>query len=234
MREPATYEGGLSIALVPLVSHFGRRENLTREGDPMSEPKEIPTVTAAAPAAADAAGPVLLSDYLHTHPQQVGPYRIVALLGEGGMGSVYRAEQRSPIKRVVAIKVIKSGYDTKEVIARFESERQALARMDHPHIARVLEAGATVDTVRPYFVMEYVPGVPLPRFCDENKLSLPERLELFRRAKMITAAYAPYKNTVHRISTDMLHPWVLGFRRPLFWQEWWHMVDIDPGRPAAK
>jgi tetratricopeptide (TPR) repeat protein len=111
-------------------------------------------------------------------PKQIGPYHILGRINEGGMGSVYRAEQRRPIQRTVAIKVIKLGFDTKEVIARFDSERQALARMDHPHVARVLDAGAT-ETGRPYFVMEYVPGVPITRFCDENKLSIDDRLKLF-------------------------------------------------------
>jgi serine/threonine protein kinase len=84
----------------------------------------------------------------------IGPYRILELLGDGGMGSVYKAEQRSPVKRFVALKVIKPGFDTREVIARFDTERQALARMDHPNIAKVLDGGST-DTGRPYFVMEY-------------------------------------------------------------------------------
>src|SRR5262249_42689115 len=96
----------------------------------------------------------------HEHPQQIGPYRIIELVSEGGMGSVYRAEQREPVRRIVALKLIKLGMDTREVIGRFESERQALAMMDHPHIARVIDAGAT-DAGRPYFVMEYVPGEPI-------------------------------------------------------------------------
>jgi serine/threonine protein kinase/Tfp pilus assembly protein PilF len=111
-------------------------------------------------------------------PKQIGPYHVLGRINEGGMGSVYRAEQRRPIQRTVAIKVIKLGFDTKEVIARFDSERQALARMDHPNVAKVLDAGAT-DTGRPYFVMEYVPGVPITKFCDENKLSIDDRLDLF-------------------------------------------------------
>src|SRR5437868_8868410 len=86
----------------------------------------------------------------HHHPTQIGPYFMQELIGEGGMGSVYKAEQREPMRRTVAIKVIKLGMDTREVIARFESERQALALMNHPNVARVLDAGAT-DTGRPYF-----------------------------------------------------------------------------------
>jgi serine/threonine protein kinase len=91
---------------------------------------------------------------------QFGPYRVVRQLGEGGMGTVYLAEQQEPIRRLVALKVIKLGMGTREVIARFDSERQALALMDHPHIARVFDAGAS-DMGRPYFVMEYVDGIPI-------------------------------------------------------------------------
>src|SRR5438046_1866876 len=110
------------------------------------------------------------------HPTQIGPYFIQELVGEGGMGSVYKAEQRTPIHRIVAIKITKLGMDTREVIARFESERQALALMDHPHVARVLDAGAS-ETGRPYFVMEFVPGEPITRFADEHQLTVRQRLE---------------------------------------------------------
>ncbi len=99
--------------------------------------------------------------------RDVGPYRILELVGEGGMGSVYLAEQRQPIRRRVALKLIKLGMDTKDVIARFESERQALALMDHPNIAKVFDAGAT-ELGRPYFVMEYVPGIPITDYCDKH------------------------------------------------------------------
>src|SRR5437762_4495644 len=115
------------------------------------------------------------------HPTRIGPYEILELIGEGGMGSVYKAEQRDPIQRIVAIKVIKLGMDTREVITRFESERQALALMNHPNVARVLEAGAT-DTGRPYFVMEYVAGEPITTFADQQKLTVRQRLELFTQA----------------------------------------------------
>src|SRR5688572_32632758 len=96
--------------------------------------------------------------------ERIGPYHIEELLGEGGMGSVYKAQQREPIRRTVAIKVIKLGMDTREVIARFESERQALALMDHPNVARVIDDGAT-ETGRPYFVMEFVAGEPITSFA---------------------------------------------------------------------
>ncbi|MCZ6793101.1 MAG: bifunctional serine/threonine-protein kinase/formylglycine-generating enzyme family protein [Planctomycetota bacterium] len=110
-------------------------------------------------------------------PAQIGPYKILEKLGEGGMGVVYLAEQKEPIRRRVALKVIKAGMDTKEVVARFEAEKQALAMMDHPGIARVYDAGATEDG-RPYFAMEHVSGLPLTEFCNRRKLSITERLKL--------------------------------------------------------
>jgi len=113
-------------------------------------------------------------------PKQIGSYHVKALLGEGGVGSVYLAEQPPPISRKVAIKLIKLGMDTREVLARFELERQALAMMSHPSIAKVLDAGET-GTGRPYFVMEYVEGLPLTEYCDRNRLGIRDRLELFCR-----------------------------------------------------
>ena len=109
---------------------------------------------------------------------QIGRYKLLQKLGEGGFGVVYMAEQKEPVKRRVAIKIIKMGMDTQQVVARFEAERQALAMMDHPNIAKVLDAGAT-DTGRPYFVMELVKGVPITKYCDDNSLTTQERLELF-------------------------------------------------------
>ena len=105
-------------------------------------------------------------------------YKLLQEIGEGGCGVVYMAEQEEPVRRRVALKVIKLGMDTKQVVARFEAERQALALMDHPNIAKVLDAGAT-ETGRPYFVMELVRGVPLTEYCDKNGLSTRQRLELF-------------------------------------------------------
>jgi hypothetical protein len=108
----------------------------------------------------------------------IGKYKLLEQIGEGGFGVVFMAEQERPVTRRVALKVIKPGMDTRQVIARFEAERQALALMDHPNIAKVLEAGAT-ESGRPYFVMELVRGIPITEFCDENCLSVQERLELF-------------------------------------------------------
>ena len=109
--------------------------------------------------------------------QTIGHYRILEKIGEGGMGEVYRAEQTEPMRRTVALKVIKLGMDSKEVVARFESERQALALMDHPCIAKVFDAGLT-DTGRPYFVMEFVKGIPITEYCNSHRLNNDERLEL--------------------------------------------------------
>jgi eukaryotic-like serine/threonine-protein kinase len=107
----------------------------------------------------------------------IGPYKLLEPIGEGGMSTVFMAEQTRPVKRLVALKLIKTGMDSRQVLARFEVERQALALMDHPNIAKVFEAGAT-DSGRPYFVMELVKGIPITQFCDERRLSPRERLEL--------------------------------------------------------
>ena len=126
----------------------------------------------------------------------IGPYELLQKIGEGGCGVVYLAEQQSPIRRRVALKVIKLGMDSKRVIARFEAERQALAMMDHPHIARVLDAGAT-QSGRPYFVMEFVRGVKLTKYCDEQCLDLRQRLALFIQV-CNAIQHAHQKGIVHR------------------------------------
>ena len=110
----------------------------------------------------------------------VGRYKLLEKLGEGGMGVVYMAEQSHPVRRRVALKIIKPGLDTAQVIARFEAERQALALMDHPSIAKVFDAGAT-DAGRPYFVMELVQGVPITEYCDQHYLAPRHRLDLFEQ-----------------------------------------------------
>jgi non-specific serine/threonine protein kinase/serine/threonine-protein kinase len=131
------------------------------------------------------------------HPHSIGRYTILECIGEGGMGAVYRAQQHSPIERTVAVKLIKLGLDTPQVVRRFESERQALAWMDHPNIAKVLDAGADPVTGRPYFVMDYVGGVPITRYCDEQRLSNAQRLELFLQV-CDAVAHAHQKMVVHR------------------------------------
>ena len=127
---------------------------------------------------------------------QVGRYKLLQKIGEGGFGVVYMAEQAKPVRRKVALKIIKAGMDTKEVIARFEAERQALALMEHPNIARVLDGGST-ESGRPYFVMELVKGVPLTQFCDENQLETVERLRLFQ-VVCKAIQHAHHKGIIHR------------------------------------
>jgi serine/threonine protein kinase len=126
----------------------------------------------------------------------IGPYKILQEIGEGGFGFVYMAQQSVPIKRRVAIKIVKPGMDTRAVIGRFEAERQALAMMDHPNIAKVLDAGAT-PSGRPYFVMELVKGVPITEYCDTNSLTTEERLNLFI-AVCQAVLHAHQKGIIHR------------------------------------
>ncbi len=141
-----------------LKAHFG-------DGSLLGRPAAIPDATIDQPNS-------------ETPGAQIGPYKLLQEIGEGGMGVVFMAEQHAPVKRRVALKLIKPGMDTRQVIARFEAERQALAMMDHPNIAKVLDCGTT-ETGRPYFVMELVKGVPITRYCDENHLNPRERLALF-------------------------------------------------------
>jgi WD40 repeat protein/serine/threonine protein kinase len=155
-----------------------------RAGDFLESPAPAPDLTAELAGPAEAVGTV------------IGPYRLMELLGEGGMGVVYVAEQREPVRRKVALKVIKPGMDSRQVVARFEAERQALAMMDHPNIAKVLDAGTT-DGGRPYFVMELVRGLPITEYCDREGLPIRERLELF---VLVCRAvqHAHQKGVIHR------------------------------------
>src|SRR3954470_18120537 len=142
------------------------------------------TLEVASPAASERSG------------TQIGPYKLIEPIGEGGMGTVWMAQQAAPVKRLVAVKLIKAGMDSRLVIARFEAERQALALMDHPNIARVLDAGATPEG-RPYFVMELVKGLSITRYCDERRLSVRERLELFVPVCQ-AVQHAHQKGIIHR------------------------------------
>ena len=135
-----------------------------------------------------ASGPIAEDDF--------GRYRILRPLGEGGMGTVYLAEQHEPIHRTVALKVIKLGMDTSQVLARFANERQALAVMDHPNIARILDAGATAKG-RPYFVMEYIEGVPITNYCDRQRMPVGQRLRLFLSVCR-AVHHAHQKGVIHR------------------------------------
>jgi eukaryotic-like serine/threonine-protein kinase len=146
---------------------------------------------------------------------QIGPYKLLQVIGEGGMGTVYMAEQIEPVQRQVALKVIKAGMDSQQVIARFEAERQALAMMDHVNIARVLDVGTT-QSGRPYFVMELVHGVPITKYCDDNHLTPRQRLELFVPVCQ-AIQHAHQKGIIHR---DIKPSNV--------------MVTLYDGRPVAK
>ena len=149
---------------------------------------EAPTVAGPAAAAGEPAG--------QGPGASIGPYTLLKVIGEGGFGSVYLAAQEQPVRRQVALKIIKLGMDTKEVIARFDAERQALAMMDHPNIARVLDAGATA-TGRPYFVMDLVKGEPIAYYCDAHNLGIRERLELFAQV-CAAVQHAHTKGIIHR------------------------------------
>ena len=147
------------------------------------------------------AGTIRIAPLPETSPSEkpgdrIGHYKLLQQIGEGGMGTVWMAEQAEPVRRKVALKVVKLGMDTKQVVARFEAERQALALMDHPNIAKVLDAGAA-DTGRPYFVMELVRGIKITDYCDQNNLSTEERLKLF--IKICQAIqHAHQKGIIHR------------------------------------
>lgn len=138
----------------------------------------------------------LATDSVPPRLHQIGPYKLLQRLGAGGMGEVWVAEQSEPVRRRVALKLIKGGVGSKEIIARFEAERQALALMNHPNIARILDAGTTPDG-QPYFVMELVAGKPLTQYCDENKLSIDQRLKLFIDV-CAGVQHAHQKGIIHR------------------------------------
>jgi serine/threonine protein kinase len=150
----------------------------------LAEPAAAVVATAGPPSSVEAVG------------DAVGEYKLLQQIGEGGFGVVFLAEQERPVKRRVALKVIKPGMDTRQVIARFEAERQALAMMDHPNIAKVHDAGAT-ENGRPYFVMELVQGVPITEYCDQCKLTTRERLELFITVCQ-AVQHAHQKGVIHR------------------------------------
>jgi WD40 repeat protein/serine/threonine protein kinase len=154
------------------------------------DPASLPSPQTEAPGHAEGVG---------TH---IGPYKLLQLLGEGGMGAVYMAEQEEPVKRRVAVKIIKAGMDSQRIIARFEQERQALALMDHPNIAKVLDAGQTPPahgggSQRPYFVMELVKGIPITKYCDQEHLTPKERLDLFIPV-CHAVQHAHQKGIIHR------------------------------------
>ena len=196
MTESSRRPKELFLAALELPAADERRAFLERECGPDIELRRQVEVLLEACAVSDsflekpalALGPTddaVIANSHQAHEQateapgtRIGPYKLLEKIGEGGMGVVYMAEQQEPVRRLVALKIIKPGLDGSQMLARFEAESQALALMDHPNIARVLDAGATADG-RPYFVMELVKGVPITTFCDANKLSPRQRLELF-------------------------------------------------------
>ncbi len=160
-------------------------------GTSAAEPRqgqEVPTATCPRPGVSE-----LLNEDIDS---VVGPYKLLQELGEGGMGAVYMAEQTYPVQRKVAVKLIRAGMDSRQILARFEAERQALALMDHPNIARVFDAGTT-ERGRPYFVMELVKGVPITKYCDAHRLSCRERLKLFVGV-CHAVQHAHQKGIIHR------------------------------------
>ena len=187
---------------------------LLRENERAINPIDRPLVAACLPTVG------LESDHDNTAPRfapgtMVGPYKLMEQIGEGGFGLVFVAEQQSPVRRRVAMKIIKPGMESREVIARFEAERQAIALMDHPNIARVFDASVT-DSAQPYFVMELVRGIPLTEFCDSHQLDITERLELFVTISH-AVQHAHQKGIIHR---DLKPSNVL--------------VTLQDGRPLAK
>ena len=181
----AAVEHALALAEAP-ESH----EALTSTG---ASARPVPLPEQETVASSAAAGSEVLSE----RPGSIiGPYKLIQILGQGGFGTVFLAEQEKPIRREVALKIIKLGMDTHEVIARFEAERQALAMMDHPSIARVFDAGAT-SSGRPYFVMELVRGVPITNYCDDHDLGVRDRLQLFNQV-CAAVQHAHQKGIIHR------------------------------------
>jgi serine/threonine protein kinase len=184
---PADRTAFLEAACAGDSNRLRRVRELLAAHDRGSGPLDAPAVeglTTDQPSVADGPGTM------------IGPYKVREVIGEGGMGTVYLAQQQEPVKRLVALKVIKPGMDTRQVIARFEAERQALALMDHPNIAKVFDGGTT-EQGRPYFAMELVRGVPITRYCDENHLSPADRLGLFIQVCQ-AVQHAHQKGIIHR------------------------------------
>jgi serine/threonine protein kinase len=180
LRSVQDYQSDFSGYEAIISREYARLQGETVESDSLDEASLSPFAAAT------------LSDSL----PEIPGFRIHELLGERGMGMVYHAEQFEPLERRVALKVIKLGMNSREIVARFESERQAFARMEHPSIARVYDAGETTEG-RPYFVMEHVPGIPITNFCDDRRLSIEQRLELFNKV-CDAVQHAHHRGIIHR------------------------------------
>jgi non-specific serine/threonine protein kinase/serine/threonine-protein kinase len=191
-REQEIFHACLDLAPEQRDSYLQR----TCDGDADIRSRVERLLAAHALADAAAPGPNLYASIPEEMAGRIGPYRLIQVLGEGGMGIVYEAEQLEPVRRHVALKIVRFGMDTRQVVARFMTERQALAAMDHPYVAKVFDAGQT-EAGRPYFVMELVDGIPLLDYCDTNRLSIRERIELF---VLICQAvqHAHQKGVIHR------------------------------------
>jgi eukaryotic-like serine/threonine-protein kinase len=161
-----------------LAAHNDPNSFLDRPAVGPADSPQLDVTSDSPNSAADVAANATISPAGTPGATVAGRYRLLELIGEGGMGTVWMAEQREPVKRLVALKLIKPGMASKTVLARFDAERQALALMDHPNIAKVLDGGTTAEG-HPYFVMELVRGIPLTRYCDEHRLAIPKRLNLF-------------------------------------------------------
>ena len=180
-----------------LDNSCGEDSELRKEVEALLDAADTPTDILEQPVFEAAQSVVAESNRDAIHPGAIiGHYEIVSLLATGGMGEVWLADQKQPVRRRIALKLIKAGMDTREVVARFESERQALALMDHPAIAKVFDAGSTPEG-RPYFAMEYVPGIPITAYCDKHKLTVRQRMELFILA-CEGVQHAHQKAIIHR------------------------------------
>jgi len=184
--------GSDEVLLREVLEMLRSQARAGESADGATQDMPVPTVSADLPGQPSPGSPAMDEGPGKT----IGRYKLLQLIGEGGFGSVFMAEQEQPVRRRVAFKIIKLGMDTKQVIARFEAERQALAMMDHAHIARVFDAGAT-NSGRPYFVMELVKGVPITEYCDSQSLSTRERLELFIPV-CNAVQHAHQKGIIHR------------------------------------
>ncbi|MFM2199882.1 MAG: hypothetical protein RLZZ505_3314, partial [Verrucomicrobiota bacterium] len=172
---------------------LGLRESADRFFEPAAAERQLPREEEILTGASDSPVFANAAEEMDT---RVGRYRLLDRLGEGGCGIVYLAEQMEPVRRRVALKIIRLGMDTENVIARFEMERQALAMMDHPNIARVYDAGAT-SSGRPFFVMQWVEGEKITDFCDNKRLNIRQRVELFTRV-CHAIQHAHQKGVIHR------------------------------------